>query len=155
MRMNDYQVLFSVAELARLCGVKPTTVRRWRTDGLGGAKLIPYDADETSETDDRSGSFLLFDVATVQNFVQKNPRVMTPALRRALEDAASPQPSSDSEAPSCSGTYSSVHEEAAPYMEDRNQYYYSLLCSREAELLKELEYVRREKEALTSERTHL
>lgn len=156
---TNYNILFSVADLAALCEVKPTTVRRWRTDGLNGAKLVPYDQDPSAEDTDRSGGYLMFSPETVEAFVRKNPRIMTPALRAALARAKARQSTGfdfgHNETHSTNYTGFSADcaaEEPAPYEAGRNQYYYSLLCNREAELLKELDYIRQEKQKLMAER---
>jgi len=144
MKQVRYEMLFSVAELSQLCGVKPTTVRRWRTDGLNGVKLIPHDSEERGEDCDRSGSYLLFTVDTVREFVLRNPRIMTPALRKALEecDAYNGQPIFT---PAKEVAYAA---ESSQLPTDTTSYYYTLLCKREEELLRELEYLRKEKAAL-------
>ena len=85
----------------------------------------------------------MFSPETVEAFVRKNPRIMTPSLRAALTRAALRQ---------TTGFDLGHGEEPAPYEAGRNNYYYTLLCSREAELLKELDYIRQEKQKLMAER---
>ena len=71
--------LFRVDELARLCGVDPETVRRWRNKGVRGVYLESTDASLLK------GKNLLFKAQAVRDFAEAYPKIMTQALKKELE----------------------------------------------------------------------
>ena len=64
--------------LARLCGVNPETVRRWRKWGSGGVRL------EATEAASRKGVSLMFTQKAVREFLEANPKYLTPAMKESL-----------------------------------------------------------------------
>lgn len=149
--MDDLQKkLFSVADLAKLGSVGPATVRRWRTDGLNGIKLVPY-FEEKAGAEKQQNKYLMFSKENVRKFAQQNPRIMTEALRAALveqEPAVTPPGGGLKAEEVISKVPFNELSSAKVTLSEKNQYYYKLLCAREAELQRELEYVRKERAEL-------
>lgn len=149
--------LFSVAELSKLGAVVPATVRRWRSEGLNGIKLVPYHEEESGC--EKPNSFLLFSRETVRDFVQRNPRVMTDELRAALLEevpvAAEPAQQMSPEDAISKIPFSQIAHATVTFsgraQYGKSQYYYKLLCARESELQRELDYVRKERAELESD----
>ena len=75
--------VFKVDELARLCGVDPETVRRWRNKGVRGVRLA------STDTSLLKGKNLLFTAQAVREFAEIYPKIMTPALKQELEQEQS------------------------------------------------------------------
>ena len=76
---------FTVSEIAEKLDVNEETVRRWRIRGRNGVQLVVPSAGERPG---RKGYRITEDA--LRRFLDKNPTLMTPAMRRALDGAEEP-----------------------------------------------------------------
>lgn len=72
---------YSFTELAQLLDVKEATVRRWRAHGRRGVQLA---VSNEGEFPGRRG--YLVPASSVREFLDRNPKLMTDAMRESLEE---------------------------------------------------------------------
>lgn len=117
--------IFTVDELAALCDVDRETIRRWRNKGVRGVFL------EATDNTVHRGKPLNFTAAAIEKFAEANPKVMTPALRKALEGEGASTAQTDME-----GVLYSYYPEEHDFLK-------KVLLEKKAALLKELEHTER------------
>lgn len=71
--------LISVERLAALCAVDRETIRRWRKKGVRGTFL------EAVDSTGLRGKPIYFTKEAILRFAEVNPKMMTDALRKALD----------------------------------------------------------------------
>ena len=128
--------VFDVGVLAMLCDVDRETVRRWRNRGVRGVTL------ESTTSEAIKGKPMTFTYSAILEFAKVYPKIMTPALQRAMGDevitAAVPtQTASIAPTAVISSTTSG------------SSYLKQLLLERKQLLLQELEHINAEIDRLT------
>lgn len=116
---------FTVEELADLCGVDRETIRRWRNRGVGGVCL------EATDSTVLRGKPIFFTASAIEKFAEANPKVMTPALQKALSGEEPAAPQFDDRALNFS------------YLPEEQSFMKKLLLEKKAALLEELEKTER------------
>lgn len=113
--------IFTVDELAELCDVDRETIRRWRNRGVRGTFL-----EATSKAVLR-GKPICFTADSVRKFARENPKIMTSALRNALEGSNRDRPQVNTDGMLFS------------YQSEEHDFLKKVLLEKRASLLKELE----------------
>lgn len=119
--INMAEKIFTVEELATLCQVDRETIRRWRNKGVRGVCL------EATDSTVLRGKPISFTADAIERFAKVNPKVMTPALRKALGGAETGKVRMDLE-----GMNFSYHPEEQSFLR-------RVLIEKKAALLRELE----------------
>lgn len=114
--------IYTVDELAELCDVDRETIRRWRNRGVRGAFL------EATDNAVLRGKPICFTADSVRRFARENPKIMTPALRNALEGDNRDRAQSNTD-----GLLFS-------YQSEEHDFLKKVLLEKRASLLKELEH---------------
>ena len=114
--------IFTVDELAELCDVDRETIRRWRNRGVRGVFL------EATDNVVLRGKPISFTADSVKRFAKENPKIMTPALRNALESGDRERVQTNT-----NGMLFSYQPEGQDFLK-------KVLLEKRAALLKELEH---------------